>query len=130
MSEIDDVPTLEQLAGDSEAEVEEWLLDTFDDLARSAREAPFHNRSGFLCYLAGDPQCLELGHTYDEADDVWEPEGDHEHWDWNGNGRLCSPTRYQSACGECESAFGECEGGRRLDVQLWALPGVTGADRG
>lgn len=67
-----------------------------------------HDQNGYLCHLAGSPECLALGHVAPEPD----PEYPGEEWDavpghesgWDGDW-LCRGTQYATACTECE---GEC----------------------
>lgn len=100
---------------DDEAELEVWIADMSDQLARFDHERrTFHDRNGWYADLAYDAKCLALGHersTDEESGELEDVDDDELSRDgthvssWDGE-YLCGDTRYGQACTECE---GECE---------------------
>lgn len=127
MTVHDIVPTVPEAAADEPDLFEDWLVETFDELAdeEHARRIGHHDRDGYFAHEAGSAKCVALGHAsrVDEGHplfDAW----DAEHpYGWSGE-RLCLQTRYGEACSGCE---GDCE--FTIPPSLWQLPGVTGERR-
>lgn len=120
MAAFETVPADTDWAEDPD-EFEEWLVDVFDELARSRPFGPsLHDRDSTLHALAGTEDCLALGHAEPGTGterDAWEdlhPEG------WNRQ-RICKGTYYGKACSFCEDEH--CP--EDVVPLIWELPGVT-----
>lgn len=85
---------------------EDWNDEVRRRVNRNLQERRFHNSDGFMCYLAGDPECLALGHKPD-PDGEWY-DGDLHVNGWNGD-TVCPETRWGTACTECETETGDCD---------------------
>ena len=128
MSAQDTVPTPAETATDHPNELEEWLIDSFEEIAEldAGRRAGEHDNLGFYAELAGSPGCLARGHFALVSNDhpLFEEWADAHPMSWDGE-RLCEVTKYATACTACESDCGQFF----EPVSLWSLPGVAGRRR-
>lgn len=77
-----------------------------------------HDRDGYLCEMAGSPECLALGHKPDPVNG-WDDDPDLHPLGWDGIEPICPATRYGTACTQCESD--DCGGWEAFDPDaLWA----------
>lgn len=86
---------------DGDEEDLDWhMQETYTDLtrARQTRSSGGHKQDSFFCMTAGSSECLALGHDQDNLDE------DIHYPGWDGE-ILCTATKYDTACSDCE---GEC----------------------
>ncbi|MEZ3156872.1 hypothetical protein AB1K56_08055 [Microbacterium sp. BWR-S6Y] len=126
MSAFDVVPTVEETAGDTPEELEEWLTETFAEFAELNVQRGYHDADGFYAELAGSPACLARGHVarVDEGHPLFDEWADAHPMSWDGDARLCEATQYGTACSACETDCGLFW----EPPSLWTLPGVRGQE--
>lgn len=119
MKYVEGYATEDPVADEDWSDVVRW------DVNRNWFDHQDHNQDGFMCSLAGSPECLALGHVV--TDEERGEQGDLHEWGWGGD-LICPATRTSAACTECESSDCNSDWTPTDTTAFWSLFAAKSTD--